>query len=89
MSTGINIKRLHNIVFFASYKSEIKIIQSIGRGLRKHETKEQMILWDCVDDLRYREGNKMIKNYTYKHWINRKEYYQEQGFSYSDISLNI
>jgi superfamily II DNA or RNA helicase len=89
MSTGINIKRLHNIVFFASYKSEIKIIQSIGRGLRKHETKEQMILWDCVDDLRYREGNKMIKNYTYKHWINRKEYYQEQGFSYSDITLNI
>lgn len=88
-STGINIKRLHNIIFFASYKSEIKIIQSIGRGLRKHETKEQMILWDCVDDLRYREGNKMIKNYTYKHWLNRKEYYEEQGFSYSDKTINI
>jgi len=89
LSQGVNIKRLHNIVFFSSYKSEIKIIQSIGRGLRKHDTKEKMILWDCVDDLRYRDGNKMIKNYAYKHWTNRKSYYEEQGFSYTDISINI
>jgi superfamily II DNA or RNA helicase len=88
-STGVNVKRLHNIVFFSSYKSEIKIIQSIGRGLRKHESKEHMILWDCVDDLRYKDGGKMIKNYSYKHWQNRKSYYEEQGFEYSDITINI
>lgn len=88
-STGISVKRLHNIVFFSSYKSEIKIIQSIGRGLRKHESKDHMILWDCVDDLRYKDGGKMVKNYSYKHWQNRKSYYEEQGFEYSDITINI
>lgn len=35
-STGVNIKNLHNIVFTESYKSMVKIAQSIGRGMRKH-----------------------------------------------------
>ena len=48
-----------------------------------------MILWDCVDDLRFKDGNKTNKNYCYKHWENRKSYYEEQGFTYSDISINI
>lgn len=89
LSTGINIKKLHNIIFFASYKSQIKILQSIGRGLRKHESKENMVLWDCVDDLRYRDGKKTIKNYCFKHWELRKEYYLEQEFEFSDDSFNI
>ena len=33
-SMGINIKRLHNIIFASPYKSQIKVLQSIGRGLR-------------------------------------------------------
>ena len=89
LSQGVSVKRLHNIVFFSSYKSEIKVIQSIGRGLRKHESKEQMVLWDCVDDLRYKDCGKKIKNYSYKHWENRKHYYEEQMFEYSDITINI
>ena len=33
-STGVNIKRIHNIIFASPYKSQIKVLQSIGRGLR-------------------------------------------------------
>jgi len=89
MSVGINIKKIHNVVFFSSYKSEVKVIQSIGRGLRKHDSKDCMVLWDCVDDLRYKEDRKTIKNYCYKHWEKRKEFYEEQQFEYSDSSINI
>src|SRR5271157_3488382 len=39
LSTGVNIKRLHNLICLSSYKSKIKIIQTIGRGLRLLETK--------------------------------------------------
>lgn len=83
-STGLNIPRLHNIVFYSSYKSKIKILQSIGRGLRKHESKESMILWDVVDDLRYQHGTKLVDNYIFKHFKARKTYYEEQGFKFTD-----
>lgn len=89
LSTGWSVKRLHNIVFYSSYKSKIKILQSIGRGLRKHETKDSMVLWDVVDDLRYRYGSKEIDNYIYKHFKSRKSYYDEQGFSYTDESFKL
>jgi superfamily II DNA or RNA helicase len=90
MSTGINIKRLHNIVFFASYKSEVKVLQSIGRGLRTHESKDKMILWDVVDDMRYKNNGKIIKNYSYNHWEKyRLTYYEEQCFEYTNETINI
>lgn len=85
LSTGWSVKRLHNIVFYSSYKSKIKILQSIGRGLRKHESKESMVLWDVVDDLRYKIGKKEVDNYIFKHFKARKSYYEEQGFSFVDI----
>lgn len=84
LSTGWSVKRLHNIVFYSSYKSKIKILQSIGRGLRKHESKESMILWDVVDDLRYQHGTKLVDNYIFKHFKARKTYYEEQGFKFTD-----
>lgn len=90
MAVGVSIKKLTNVVFFESYKSEVKVLQSIGRGLRKHESKECMILWDVVDDLRYPKGKKMISNFTYRHWENfRLSYYKEQGFEFSDETINI
>ena len=48
-----------------------------------------MILWDCVDDMRQLDGRRMMKNYCYRHWENRKSYYEEQMFSYSDETINI
>lgn len=52
-STGINIKNLHNIVFAAIGKAKIKIIQSIGRSLRKHASKKRATIFDIGDNLRY------------------------------------
>jgi len=52
-STGINIKNLHYIVFAGGGKAKIKTIQSIGRGLRLHKTKQQLIILDIGDDLMY------------------------------------
>jgi len=48
-STGISIKNLHNIVFAAIGKARIKIIQSIGRSLRLHHTKETATIFDIAD----------------------------------------
>ena len=52
-STGINIKRLHNIIFGSPYKSQIKVLQSIGRGLRRTADKTECNLFDISDDLSY------------------------------------
>ena len=52
-STGINIKNLHYIVFGGGGKAKIKIVQSIGRGLRLHIDKKELIIFDIADNLRY------------------------------------
>jgi len=48
-STGISIKNLHNIIFAAIGKARIKIIQSIGRSLRLHHSKEIATIFDIAD----------------------------------------
>ena len=52
-STGINIKNIHYIVFGSGGKAKVRTIQSIGRGLRLHKGKEQLILVDIGDSLKY------------------------------------
>ena len=74
-STGVNIKRIDNIVFASPSKSRIRNLQSIGRGLRKVEGKENMRLFDIADDLQY-------KNYTLSHLKDRINIYNEENFSY-------
>ena len=49
-STGINIRNIHNIVFSSPSKSKIRVLQSIGRGLRKTDIKNTIRLFDIVDD---------------------------------------
>lgn len=93
MSTGINIKRLHHVIFASSYRSKIKVLQSIGRGLRTHETKDKLFVWDIVDDLSWVHdwGSEEVhhKNHVYGHWLNRLEYYDKQGFQYLTKKINI
>lgn len=55
-STGINIKNLHYIVFAGGGKAKIKVVQSIGRGLRLHASKTKLYLLDITDNLKY--GNR-------------------------------
>lgn len=70
-STGISIKNLHNIFFTESYKSEIIIKQSIGRGMRQVEGKDSFTIVDIVDDLSYHSPNLL-----YKHGKARLKMYQ-------------
>lgn len=52
-STGINVKNLHHIIFAGGGKAKIKLVQSIGRGLRLHIDKDKLIIFDIADQLYY------------------------------------
>ncbi len=84
-STGINIRNLHNVVFASPYKSRIKVLQSIGRGLRKTEQKNAVKLYDISDDLSY--NNK--KNFTLLHFQERINIYNEEQFDYIIDKVNL
>ena len=77
-STGISIKKIHNIFFTESFKSEVIIRQSIGRGLRQHESKDSVNIIDFVDDICF-DGH---QNYLYKHGLARQKIYRQEKFSY-------
>ena len=81
-STGINIKRLHNIVFASPSKSRIRNLQSIGRVLRKGEGKDIATLYDIADDI----GG---QNYTLKHLNERVNIYNNENFKYEVIRVNL
>lgn len=88
-STGISIKKLHHAIFSHPVKSKILVLQTIGRILRKHESKDQAIVWDFIDNLAIVNNRKNAKkkfshcNYTYKHGIERIERYVSESFEYS------
>ena len=84
-STGINVTNIHTIYLTESFKSEVIIRQSIGRGLRKHDTKDKLLIIDFVDD--YRSGR--FKNYLYKHSIARQEIYTEQNFPFKIKNIDL
>ena len=75
-STGINIKRLHNIVFASPSKSRVRNLQSIGRVLRKGEGKDIATLYDIADDISGRRDN-----YTLRHLYERLAIYQKRTLS--------
>lgn len=84
-STGINIKNLHNIIFAAPSKSRVKTLQSIGRGLRKSETKLSSVLYDIVDDMQY----KSRQNFTLLHFAERVQMYNQEKFDYKIYTVKI
>jgi superfamily II DNA or RNA helicase len=77
-STGINIKNLHNIIFASPSKSQIKVLQSIGRGLRKADDGRDTVLYDICDDLHW----KAKKNFTLVHAGIRIQIYSKEQFNY-------
>jgi superfamily II DNA or RNA helicase len=84
-STGINIKNLHNIVFASPSKSRIRNLQSIGRGLRRSDTKNKVKLFDISDDLTIGD----YTNYTYRHLLSRINIYNDENFEYKLKSFNL
>jgi superfamily II DNA or RNA helicase len=84
-STGINIKNLHNIIFASPSKSQIKVLQSIGRGLRKADDGSGCTLFDICDDLHW----KSKKNYTLVHAGIRIQLYTKEKFKYTIHEVQI
>ena len=84
-STGINIRNLHNVVFSSPSKSRIRVLQSIGRGLRTTNDKTGATLLDIADDLTW----KSKQNFTLRHFMERINIYNEEEFDYEIKNLPI
>jgi len=78
-STGVNIRNLHNVIFAAPSKSQIKILQSIGRSLRIADNGQTAMLFDVADDFHW----KSKKNYTLNHAGVRIAVYAKEKFTYN------
>ena len=78
-STGINIRNLHNIVFSSPTKSPIRVLQSIGRGLRVGDKKDTATVYDISDNLSYKGKD----NFTLNHFKERVNIYNKEGFDYT------
>lgn len=69
-AVGINIPRIFNLVMFEPGKSFVRVIQSIGRGIRKAEDKDYVRVFDITSNLKFSK----------RHLTKRKQYYKEQKF---------
>jgi superfamily II DNA or RNA helicase len=85
MSTGVSIPNIRNVIFGCPSKSSIRVLQSIGRGLRLHKDKSHMTLYDIIDDLRHKKS----ENFSYQHGIERFAIYRREKFEMSvkEVSL--
>jgi superfamily II DNA or RNA helicase len=84
-STGINLKKLDNVIFASGSKSEVKVLQSIGRALRKGNDADKATLYDIADDL----SVGAYQNYTLQHFRKRIEIYGSEQFSVKIYTVNI
>lgn len=71
-STGLDLVRLYNLVLWEPGKSFVRVIQSIGRGLRKSEDKTYLNVWDICS----------VSKYSKKHLTQRKKWYSEAQYPY-------
>ena len=69
-AVGINIPRIFNLVMLEPGKSFVRVIQSIGRGIRKAEDKDYVQVVDITSNLKYSK----------RHLTKRKQFYKEQNF---------
>tara|TARA_Y100001963_G_C6747368_1_gene432329 strand:+ start:98 stop:1579 length:1482 start_codon:yes stop_codon:yes gene_type:complete len=84
-STGINIRNINNIIFTSPSKSVVRVLQSIGRGLRRSESKDSVKLYDIADNL----SHKKYKNHTMRHLDERIKIYTNEHFDYNLIPITI
>lgn len=69
-AVGIDIPRIFNLYLFESGKSFIRVIQSIGRGIRKAKDKDYVRIFDICGSTKYSK----------RHLTERKRHYKEQGY---------
>ena len=72
-AVGINIPRIFNLVLLEPGKSFVRVIQSIGRGIRKAEDKDFVQIWDITSTCKYAK----------KHLTERKKFYKEAKYPFT------
>ena len=84
-STGVNLKRLDNLILASGSKSEIRILQSIGRTLRKGNGADNATLYDIADDI----SHGSYVNYTLEHFKKRIEIYSTEQFPFRIYNVDL
>lgn len=72
-AVGINIPRIFNLVLIEPGKSFVRVIQSIGRGIRKAQDKDHVEIWDITSQCKYSK----------KHLTERKKFYKDAQYPYT------
>jgi len=85
MSTGVNVPGIQNIIFAAPTKSIIRIMQSIGRGLRLAAGKSFLTVYDIADSI----GTKSNPNFTMNHFVERLRIYVAEEHKYKIVEMEI
>ena len=76
-AVGINIPRIFNLVLVEPGKSFVRVIQSIGRGIRKAEDKEHVQIWDITSTCKFAK----------RHLTKRKQFYKEANYPFTQEKL--
>ena len=76
-AVGINIPRIFNLVLVEPGKSFVRVIQSIGRGIRKAEDKDHVEIWDITSTCKFAK----------RHLTKRKAFYREANYPFSAEKL--
>ena len=71
-AVGINIPRIFNLVLIEPGKSFVRVIQSIGRGIRKADDKDHVQIWDLTSSCKFAK----------RHLTKRKEFYREANYPF-------
>jgi superfamily II DNA or RNA helicase len=77
-AVGINLPRIFNLILIEPGKSFVRVIQSIGRGIRKAEDKDHVMIWDITSDCKFAK----------RHLTQRKAYYKEAKYPFSIEKLD-
>jgi superfamily II DNA or RNA helicase len=72
-AVGINIPRIFNLVLVEPGKSFVRVIQSIGRGIRKAEDKDFVQIWDVTSNCKFSK----------RHLSKRKQFYNEANYPFT------
>ena len=78
-AVGINIPRIFNLVLLEPGKSFVRVIQSIGRGVRKAEDKDFVQIWDITGGTKYAK----------RHLTERKKFYKDAKYPFSVSKVTI
>ena len=77
-AVGINIPRIFNLVLLEPGKSFVRVIQSIGRGIRKAEDKDHVEIWDVTSTCKFAK----------RHLTKRKQFYKEANYPFTAEKLD-